>query len=151
MGNIIHYENDLFYLNYHLRLLNDSLKLDLDPSIYKLHLRNEIAFLAETIIFFFDSLKHSQLKVNRLHYLKKLYDINKGFVDFLNFIITGQSPSASIFKDDFSQLSAMREKHQRFEKEIFSILRASRQFSPDENESLSEEEYRVLFAPDEEI
>lgn len=151
MINIIHYEADLFYLNYTVKRLSDGLKLELDPSLFQMQIRSDITFLSHSLAFFLDSLKSTQLKVNRLKYLKNVFQVNKIFIEMLNSILTEQSPFALHLKEFFPTLSDLRIQHTEYECEITDAMKTTKKAVNQDDESLSEEEYRTLLAPDEDI
>lgn len=150
MINIIHYEDDIFFIHYCIKRLSDGLKLELDPSVFLVQIRNDINFLSQSLAFFLDSLKSTQLKVNRLHHLKNLFQVNKLFIELLNAILTEQSPFSQHLKDDFARLSEIKIQQTEYECEIKDALKTSRKLTAHDHEALSEEEYRILLTPDDE-
>ena len=149
MVNIIHYEDDMFYLAYTVKRLSDGLKLDLDPSLFLGQIRIDIAFLSQSLAFFLDSLKNTQLKVNRLNHLKNVFQVNKLFIELLNFILTEQSPFSQHLREYFPNLADLRIQHTEYEHEIRDALKTSKKAVNQDHEALSEEEYRDLLSPDE--
>ncbi len=150
MINIIHYEDDIFYLTSMVKRISDGIKLELDTSLFLNKILEEIAFLSRSIEYFMESLQSTKLKVNRLNYLKNMYKLNKLFVEMLNNILTEQVPFAQNLKNHFQHLSSLRDRHIEHESAIKDALNAGKSPAGQENEILSEEEYKILFSPDEE-
>ena len=149
MINIIHYEDDIFYLTAMVKRLSDGVKLELDTSLFLNKILEEIAFLSRSIEYFIDSLKSSKLKVNRLNYLKGMYKLNKLFIELLNAVLTEQVAFAKNLKNHFPHLAGLRDRHIEHESAIKEALHVGKGPSGQEHEVLSEEEYKILLSPDE--
>ncbi|HEQ72644.1 MAG TPA: hypothetical protein ENN69_09160 [Spirochaetia bacterium] len=150
MINIIHYEDDIFFLNLTAKRLADGLKLELDPSLFHAHVLDEILFLSRSIVFFLDSLKTTQLKVNRVNYLKSIFAVNKQLIEILNSLLTRQVPFAEHLADQFDHLTNLRTQHSEYEYEIRDAMTTSKKSTVQDHEALSEEEYRILLSPEDE-
>jgi hypothetical protein len=150
MINIIHYDDDIFFLTYTVKRLADGLKLELDPSLFLKKYLEEIDFLSRYIEFFLESLQSTKLKINRINYLKSVYKLNKLFIEMLNKILTEQVPFSQNLKTQFSRLAGIKDSHIEHEQAIKDALNVGRSPSAQDNEALSEEEYRILLSPEEE-
>jgi hypothetical protein len=150
MINIIHYDDDIFYLTYTVKRLSDGIKLELDAALFLNKILEDMAFVSRAVDFFLESLKSSKLKVNRLNYLKNMYKVNKLFVEMLNALLTEQAAFAQNMKSHFPQLQAMRDRHIEHEHTIRDAMHAGKHPAADEGDGLSEEEYRILLADNEE-
>jgi hypothetical protein len=151
MINIIHYDDDIFYLTYTVKRLFDGLKLELDASLFLNKLLEDIAFVSRSVEFFLESLKSTKLKVNRLNYLKNMYKLNKLFVEMLNSTLTEQAAFAPQLKNHFTHLAALRDRHIEHEHVLIEALNKGHHPSAQESDILSEEEYRILLSRDEDV
>ena len=150
MINIIHYDDDIFYLTYTVKRLFDGIKLELDASMFLNKVLEDIAFVSRSIEFFLESLKTSKLKVNRLNYLKNMYKLNKLFIEMLTTIITDQAAFASQLKNHVTHLTSLRDRHIEHEQILTNAMSKGKNPALEDSDMLSEEEYRILLSPDEE-
>ncbi|RPJ06886.1 MAG: hypothetical protein EHM28_09085 [Spirochaetaceae bacterium] len=149
MTNIIHYEDDIFFLSATAKKLADSLMLELDPSLFADKIISEINYLSKTIEYFMNQLKTTTLKVNRQNYLKSIFLVNKQYIDILTGILSGKYPFSIHLSGERGSMEASKLRHTEFSSELEDTL-AGINKTPGEKDVISEEEYKILFTPDQE-
>src|SRR4030066_308687 len=122
MVNIIHYDDDIFYLTHTVKRLFDGIKLELDATLFLNKILEDIAFVSRSIEFFLESLRSSKLKVNRLNYLKNMYKLNKLYIEMLNAILTEQAAFAPLLKHHFTHLGSLRDRHIEHEHDLHQAI-----------------------------
>ena len=150
MVNIIHYEEDIFYLTHTVKRLYDGLKLELDASLFLNKVLEDVAFVSRSIEFFLESLRSGRLKVNRMAHLKNVYKLNKLFIEMLNAVLTEQAVFAPQLKHHFPHLTTLRDRHTSHEEALSSMFTKGKHPEAQESDILSEEEYRILFSQNDE-
>ncbi|MEJ2664054.1 MAG: hypothetical protein P8107_08425 [Spirochaetia bacterium] len=116
MTNIINYEDDIFYLTHIVKKLADGLKLEID----------------------------SQLKINRDTILKNMLRLNRHFIRLLDDIINQATPFTHYLQEKANRFSALKTRHAEFMQEIEDILSSIAKKGNGDQETISEEEMRIL-------
>ncbi len=150
MTNIINYEDDIFYLTHIVKKLADGIKLEIDPNSFKDIIYEEILFINKTSENLFNSLKKSQLKINRDLHLKNMLRLNRQYVYFLDDIINKNYPFTTYLQDHIDKLSSIKAQHTEFIAEIEDLLSDISKDSNGDQEIISEEEMRILLTNHEE-
>jgi hypothetical protein len=135
MTNIINYEDDIFYLTHIVKKLADGIRLEIDPQTFKERIAGELLFVNACTEQIFASLKQSQLKINRDTILKNM---------LLDDIIHKNSPFSIHLQDHREKLLSMRNQHREFIQEIEDLLSAIYKKGNGDQETISEEEMRIL-------
>jgi hypothetical protein len=144
MTNIINYEDDIFYLTHIVKKLADGLKLEIDPVNFKDKVVSEIDFIHTCTGQIFTSLKKSQLKINRDTILKNMLRLNRHFIRLLDDIINQATPFTHYLQEDANRFSALKTRHTEFMQEIEDILSSIAKKGNGDQETISEEEMRIL-------
>jgi hypothetical protein len=144
MTNIINYEDDIFYLTHIVKKLADGIRLEIDPQTFKERIAGELLFVNACTEQIFASLKQSQLKINRDTILKNMLRLNRHFIRLLDDIIHKNSPFAIHLQDHREKLLSMRNQHREFIQEIEDLLSAIYKKGNGDQETISEEEMRIL-------
>ena len=150
MTNIINYEDDIFYLTHIVKKLADGIKLDIDPNRYKDKIFDEILFIHESSKTLFDSLKKSQLKINRDLHLRNMLRLNRHYVNLLDNIIHDNFTFTKYLQDHTDKLSSIQSLHAEYIEEIEDLLSEITKDSNGDQEIISEEEMRILLTNHEE-
>ncbi|MBN1525040.1 MAG: hypothetical protein JW904_11185 [Spirochaetales bacterium] len=149
MTRIINFEDDIFFLAYSVKKLADGLLLELDPSIFLDKIVEEISFVSRSVDFFINQLKSTSLKVNRVNYLKSIHKLNAQFTDVINGIVSEKFPFSIHMKQHKGNIEPLLTRHREYETEISDALSGEMKDGSHDKEIISEEEYKILFAPDE--
>jgi len=149
MTNIINYEDDIFFLTYMVKKLSDCLQLEIDPNIFLNKIIDEITFINKSIEYFFNTLKQSQLKVNRINYLKNILKLVSLFIDLLDELLKENLIFSKYMKDNFKYFLNIKKQLHQYLQEIKEIMTDIKDTSNLENDIISEEEYRILLSPQE--
>ncbi len=144
MTNIINYEDDIFYLTHIVKKLADGLKLEIDPVNFKDKVVSEIDFIHKCTGQIFTSLKKSQLKINRDTILKNMLRLNRHFIRLLDDIINRATPFTHHLQEESNRFSALKTRHAEFMQEIEDILSSIAKKGNGDQETISEEEMRIL-------
>jgi len=144
MTNIINYEDDIFYLTHIVKKLADGIRLEIDPRTFKDRIVGELLFVNTCTGQIFDSLKKSQLKINRDTILKNMLRLNRQFIKLLDDIIHKNSPFAIHLQDHRERFLSMRNQHKEFIQEIEDLLSSIYKHGNGDQETISEEEMRIL-------
>ena len=87
MTRKINYEDDIFTLALQVRCLRDTLKLEVDPDLFKDRILGDILWIDSTIGRLFQSLRESSLYVKRQEHLKELQKLKRAFADALDALV----------------------------------------------------------------
>jgi hypothetical protein len=148
MTRRINYEDDIFTLALQVRCLQDTLKLEVDPELFRERLLGDIAWIDVTIGRLFQSLRESSLFVKRQEHLKELQKLKRAFAGALEALVEKRAPFAVHIPEKTAELRAMRESHLRDIEEIRAIL--SGKGAPEVEHMVSTEELKFLMTSDDE-
>ena len=148
MTRRINYEDDIFTLALQVRCLQDTLKLEVDPELFKERLLGDISWIDVTIGRLYQSLKESSQFVKRQEHLKELQKLKRAFGGALEALVEKRAPFAVHILEKTAELRAIRESHLRDIEEIRSIL--SGKGAPEVEHMVSTEELKFLMTSDDE-
>jgi hypothetical protein len=148
MTRRINYEDDIFTVALQIRCLQDALKLEVDPELFRERLLGDITWIDAITGRLYGSLRESSLYVKRQEHLKELTKLKRAFIEALDVLIEKRAPFAEHVQDRVSDLRAMREAHARGIEEIKDLLGSKA--APEEEHMVSQEELRFLMTADEE-
>ena len=148
MTRRINYEDDIFTLALQVRCLQDTLKLEVDPELFRDRILGDIAWLDATIGRLYRSLRESSLYVKRQEYLRELQKLKRAFLEPLDALIQGHSPFSGHLAGGLTDLRVVRDANARDIEEMKLLL--SEVAAPEEQHIVSTEELRFLMSPDDE-
>jgi hypothetical protein len=148
MTRRINYEDDIFTVALQVRCLQDALKLEVDPELFRDRLLGDVAWIDSVTGRLYVSLRESSLYVKRQEHLKELAKLKRAFVEALDALIEKRAPFAEHVQDKIDQLRVLREAHARDIDEIKHLL--SSKAAPEEEHMVSQEELRFLMTADDE-
>jgi hypothetical protein len=148
MTRKINYEDDIFTLALQVRCLQDTLKLEVDPDLFKDRIVGDIVWIDSTIGRLFQSLRESSLYVKRQEHLKELQKLKHAFADALDALVENRSPLAAHLPERMAEIRAIRDSHARDVDEIKALLAGKG--APEEEHMVSREELKFLMTSDEE-
>ncbi|MGD0725593.1 MAG: hypothetical protein ABSB63_08510 [Spirochaetia bacterium] len=148
MTRRINYEDDIFTLALQVRCLQDTLKLEVDPELFRERLLGDIAWIDATIGRLYQSLKESSLFVKRQEHLKELQKLKRAFAGALDALVEKRAPFAAHIPEKSGELRAIRDSHLRDIEEIRSILAGKG--APEVEHMVSTEELKFLMTSDDE-
>jgi hypothetical protein len=150
MTRRINYEDDIFSLALQVRCLRDMLKLEIDPEFFRERIVADIAYLDSTIGRVSQSLRASPSFVGKQDHLRELRKLEQALAEALAEILQKRSPFWQHLADRLDAVQEMQAAHLRDASEIRSLL-AGQATGPQEEENMvSTEELKILFAPPEE-
>jgi len=148
MTRRINYEDDIFTVALQVRCLQDALKLEVDPELFKDRLLGDAAWIDAISARLYQSLRDSALFVHRQEHLRELAKLKRAFADALDVIVEGKAPIAEHMADRVESLKKMRDSHLRDINEIKVLLDGGG--TPEEEHIVSAEELKFLMTADEE-
>ena len=148
MTRRINYEDDIFSVALQVRCLQDTLKLEVDPELFRDRILGDIAWIDSIVGRLYQSLRESSLYVKRQDHLKELQKLKRAFLDALDALLEHRAPFADHLADRAADLRARRDAHARDIEEIGVLLSGGG--SADEEHIVSQEELRFLMTSDDE-
>ena len=142
----IHYQDDIYLLSLKTKTLANALKLDFDPELFIEQVRGEIAFIAATIARLYQSIKSSSLIIGKAEILKDLQRLCSRFAGMLESILDGDVANAVSLSPFFDEYRETSENLRLNVEEIKDVLNGMTSRETDTRYTISEEEYRCLFA-----
>jgi hypothetical protein len=147
MTRRINYEDDIFTLALQVRCLQDTLKLDIDPELFRERLLGDIAWIESTIASLYTSLRESSLYVKRQEHLKELQKLKRAFVEALEALLSKRSPFAEHLPEKLEMLQAARDGQVRDIQDITALIDGKG--APEEEHMVSPEELKFLMTAEE--
>lgn len=143
----IHYEDNLFYLHSILRTVESGLRLDIDPSLFRDKILEDLFFVDSMIMRMYSSLRENDRLIQRTTYLRSLRRTAGAFTLFLDRLLAGDPPFEHAFEPFFEKLERVRAQHAAVRREIDELLD---RVDPDEEteNTISSAEYNILLAGD---
>jgi hypothetical protein len=148
MTRKINYEDDIFTMALQVRCLQDTLKLEVDPELFRDRILGDIAWIDATIRRLYQSLRDSSLYVKRQEHLKELAKLKRAFVEVLESLVAKRAPFAVHILESLENLRAVRDAQAADVEQIRSLLSAKS--APEEEHMVSAEELRFLMTSEEE-
>jgi hypothetical protein len=148
MTRRINYEDDIFTVALHVRCLQDTLKLDVDPELFRDRVLGDIAWIDATINRLYQSLRESSVYVKRQDYLRELSKLKRAFIDALDGLLEQGVPLADHLADSAADLRSRRELNARDIDAITGLLAGGG--TADEEHIVSAEELRFLMTAEDE-
>ena len=148
MTRKINYEDDIFTVALHVRCLQDALKLEVDPDLFKDRILGDITWIDGITGQLYQSLRDSSLYVKRQEHLKELAKLKRAFAEALDALVERKAPFAEHLQEELPDLRARRDVHRRDIGEIRTLLEGTG--IPEEQHMVSAEELKFLMTSDEE-
>ncbi len=147
MGQWIHFDDDIFYLNQFVRLYIRSLKLDIDGIYFARKVDEDLRFLDLHLHSLFSSLANKPSYAELQQNLRFLNKTKLLFCELLSHILdegTGDRLDLSAYIEEYSY---MRERQMEEVEQIRGILKEILS-TEDQSELISSEEFRLLLDRD---
>jgi hypothetical protein len=149
MGQTIHFEEDLYFLNELLNTLESGIALNLDRLFFFDKIIEDIFFIDTTIGRLYSALGESYRIVQVENLSQGIITLKQRFTDFLSRIISSSTGMGEAFSPFVEKFSDMHDSHRRDVEELQqSLLSSDTQSTP--REVISQEEYQFLFPSDDE-
>jgi hypothetical protein len=148
MTRKINYEDDIFTVALQVRCLQDALKLEVDPDLFKDRILGDIAWIDGITARLLASLRDSSQYVKRQEHLKELAKLKRAFAEALDALVERKAPFAEHVQEKLPELRACRDAHRRDIGEIKTLLEGTGM--PEEQHMVSAEELKFLMTSDEE-
>jgi hypothetical protein len=148
----INYEDNIFYLTTLIRNLKNGTMLDIDADIFKDKFIEDILFINSGLQKIYKSLSRNAYLIRRNDYLRSLHRAKQSYVDFVDEVLAGSYPFCEKLSSYSSQFNATKESQLKDMTEIHSQLMGAgeEKTSVEDEDVVSQEEYRFLFKEDEE-
>ncbi len=149
MTRRINYEDDIFTLSLQVRCLQDMLKLEIDPDLFRDRILGDISWMDATIGRIYHSLREGSRYIKRKEHLRDLARLKGTFADALDPLVESTVPFAVHLKDRADAVRQVRDSHRREVTEIRTMLAGTD--APEQEHMVSAEELNLLMsAPDDE-
>lgn len=143
MGQWIHFDDDIFYLNQLVRLYLRSLKLDIDGMYFSEKVDHDIRFLDQHLSNLYSSLADRPYQSEYQQNLRFLNKTKLLFEELLNMIIEEGTGNRLDLSSHFDEYSRIRKRQNEEVEAIRGILKNILS-SENQSELISSEEYRYL-------
>jgi hypothetical protein len=147
MTRKINYEDDIFTVALQVRCLQDALKLEVDPDLFRERIVADIGWIDSISNRLYQSLRESSLYVRRQEHLKELAKLKRAFTEALDAIIERKAPIAEFLQERMAELRSIREAAVRDIGDIKEILEGTA--APEDQHIVSAEELKFLMTADE--
>ncbi len=149
MTRRINYDDDIFTLLLQVRCLQDSVKLEIDPELFRERVLGDIVWIDATIGRIYQSLREGSRYVKRKEHLRDLGRLKGAFAETLDALADSAVPFAAHVKDRLEEVRRTRDAHRRDIAEIKALLAGTD--APEQEHMVSAEELNLLMsAPDDE-
>jgi hypothetical protein len=150
MTKRVNYEDNIFFLSMILTQLAAAFKLNIDVTLFKDRLIEEIRFLDAASDEIYQSLQSNPLMIDRWEHLKELQKLNRNFISLMEEILAGKLPLSQALEESYPLVERLLEAR-RAQQQRIRDLTSGYQVSEGEAEQIvSEAEYRHLLSPDSE-
>jgi hypothetical protein len=107
MPQMIHYQDDIFFLSVLVKALDQGLSVQSDPEHFRGQVSAELSFLDESIRTYCGLLTQNSLLIERAQYLKLLERTARSFALVLEKIVGGDYPGSAAYAGQRQTLEAM--------------------------------------------
>lgn len=142
------YDDDIFFVQTIVKSLRTGLTLELDTSLFKDKVVEDILFVDKTLQRILQSLDANHYLIRRSEYLRDLLRAKRAFADFLNDVTGERLPFASHLASERESLQAAREQHIRDIADLQTAMDRADE-SPEAEDVVGQDEFRFLLQPDE--
>lgn len=147
MTRRINYEDDIFSLALQVRCLQDTLKLEVDPELFRERILGDIAWIESTVARLYQSLRESSQYVKRQEHLKELQKLKRAFVTALDMLVENQSSFGEHLADKREELGTIRAAQGQDIDEIKALIAGKG--APEDEHMVSPEELAILMTAEE--
>ncbi len=148
MTRRINYEDDIFIVALQVRFVQDTLKLDVDPELFRERILGDIAWVGAVTTRLTQSLRESSVFVKRQDHLREILKLERSLVEILDSLLERQVAFAEHLADRMPELKAHRDSAARDIEAIGALLAGAG--SPEEEHIVSAEELRFLMTAEDE-
>lgn len=149
MTRRVNYEENIFLLALVLKQLGAALKLNVDAELFRERIVGDFRFLDRSLSRVYESLKANALMIDRLAHLKELQRLNRDLNGLLEDVLEGRLPLADDLEAEAELLRQLRENRRQSLGELAEAMAESRQGAGDQEQLVSEEEFKSLLAENE--
>ena len=142
----INYGDNIFYLTMLIRVMRDSEKLQIDPGLFINKLKEDILLVYRSVETIYDNLKDSSLIKGRGEYFRDISRLAEQFIGFLMSVVSEKTSFSTALKGEFAEYRRIIQDLERSQKEVSDILAGISKEVQDGEYTISEEEYRILLA-----
>ncbi|MBN2737263.1 MAG: hypothetical protein JXR70_09805 [Spirochaetales bacterium] len=147
---ITNFEDDIFFLHIQIDALFKGLKLNIDKRFFQEKISRDLDYFEKISAELYNALTNSTLMLKKTDYLKNLSRLLKLFNELMEHLMDKKFPINKTVVFSIPRLEQIREKNKKCMAEIKRLIPdPSDDFFQDEN-MVSEEEYKFLFTETEE-
>lgn len=146
MTRRVNYEENIFFLALVLKQLTAALKLNVDAELFRERIVGDFQFLDHSLSRLLQSLKANHLMIDRLSHLRELQRLSRALTGLLDDVLEARLPLADELEGQRDLLRRLRENRERDLLELSQNMSESRQRTGDQEQVVSEEEFKSLLA-----
>ncbi len=125
MPQMIHYQDDLFFLSVLVKALDAGLSTEADPEHFRERVAGDLFFLDGSLRTFHGLLVQNTLLIDRPEYLKLLQRISRSLIQVLERVMGGAYPRAEAYDSYRPQLEAIAKGQTALLGQLDEILESS--------------------------
>ncbi|HRY56478.1 MAG TPA: hypothetical protein P5142_17800 [Spirochaetia bacterium] len=125
MPQMIHFQDDIFFLSVLIKALDAGLSTEADPEHFRERVAGDLFFLDGSLKAFRGLLAQNALLIDRSEYLKLLERSSRSFVQLLERLVGGEYPRSEAYASYRPQLEAILRDQVSILAELDGILDAS--------------------------
>ncbi len=122
MSQMIHYQDDIYFLNVLIKALDQGLSVEADPEHFRERVAGELVFLDESIRTFHGLLLQNSLLIERAEYLKLLERTARAYAGVLERLVSGGYPGSEAYASQRQTLDALLVGQRRLFGELEELL-----------------------------
>jgi hypothetical protein len=144
----IHYEDDLYFLQSHIKTLQSGIELEIDTDLFGEKIIEDIFFIDGMLLRLFGTLKENPMVLKRREYLRSLLRTKNTFLEFLERLRDSPFGKSEFTGQYLEKLRACEDSNRSDVQQIRQILQGHHSQAPDED-VVSQEEFRSLLSDEE--
>lgn len=125
MPQMIHYQDDLFFLSVLVKALDAGLSSEADPEYFRERVAGDLFFLDGSLKSFRSLLAQNALLIDRPEYLKLLQRTSRSLIQILERLIGGNYPRAGAYASYRPQFEALVKEQSALLAELDGIIESS--------------------------
>ena len=144
MAEKVYYDDNIFYLNEIIATIDDAVKLDIDSELFLDKVVEDILFVESILARLHGSLSENELLIRRSEHLRRIMQSKQRFTGLLEDILNHRSSIGSELLPFFPKFRELVFEQQRHIDEIRGFLRTSSESAEQNEDMVSQEEFRIL-------
>lgn len=149
MAKNIYYNDNLYFISEMITNIHNGIKLDIDSDLFLDKLLDTLFFIDETLKKIYASLVDNERLLKRRQYLKTLLRTENYFTVFLGEVINKQEGISREIQPFTGRIREVHFEHKTMSDNLHNLLRQIIPSDSEGSDMVSEEEFNLLFMPEE--